>query len=385
VPTTVRSISALGATLVAVAGVSACGSSGVPSDSVASVNGTSITNDAFKHWLSVAAVSSAVGSASSKPSVPVPPHYTACIAHFKELNEKEIAASKTAKKAKPLTEPQLKRQCEIQYKNYVQEVLGFLISSQWVLSEAEKLGVKVSDEEVKKQFTKIKNSQFPSAAEFQKFLSTSGQTVSDLLLRVKLNLLSTKIQQKVSKKGAVTQAQVEKYYKENKARYGSPEKRNVQTILTKGEAEAKQAKKEIESGKSFAEVAKARSIDSTTKKNGGLVVGLTKGTQAPALDEAEFSAKPNVLTGPIKTPFGYTIFEVKSATPGTQQPLSQVQAAIKAQLAASGQQEALTKFVKEFKSRWKAKTECRSGYVVADCKEYKAPKTSTGAAATPEG
>jgi len=36
--------------------------------------------------------------------------------------------------------------------------------------------------------------------------------------------------------------------------------------------------------------------------------------------------------------------------------------------------------VKDFKKKWQAKTECRSGFVVADCKGYKAPKTSTGAA-----
>jgi foldase protein PrsA len=375
-----RSIAALGAVLFALTGLVACGG-GVPGGSVASVDGTGISESAFKHWLSVAAISSAVGS-GAKPAVPVPPDYATCIAHFKEVNAKELASS--GKKTKPLTEAQLKRQCELQYKNYLQEVLGFLISSQWVLAEANNLGIKVSDQEVKKQFEKIKSSQFPSSAEFQKFLTTSGQTISDLLLRVKLNLLSTKIQQKVSKKGTPTQAQVEKYYNENKSRFGAPEKRNVQQILTKTEAEANQAKKEIESGKSFASVAKAKSIDSTTKNNGGLITGLTKGTQAPALDEAMFSAKTNVLSGPVKGPFGYTIFEVKSTTPGSQQSLSQVQSSIKAQLAATQQQEALTKFVKEFKSKWKAKTECLSNYVVADCKEYKATKT-TGSTATPEG
>ena len=34
-----------------------------------------------------------------------------------------------------------------------------------------------------------------------------------------------------------------------------------------------------------------------------------------------------------------------------------------------------SKFVKDFKKKWKAKTDCRAGYVVADCKQYKAPKT----------
>ena len=111
-----------------------------------------------------------------------------------------------------------------------QEVLGFLISSEWVIGEAGKLGVKVSDAGVKKEFEKIKNEQFPKAAEFEKFLATSGQTVSDLLLRVKLNMLSSKIQQKIAKgKGAPSKAEIEKYYKENESRFGTPEKRNVRS------------------------------------------------------------------------------------------------------------------------------------------------------------
>jgi foldase protein PrsA len=254
-----------------------------------------------------------------------------------------------------------------------------------VLGEAKSLGVNLSDEAVHKQFVKIKSTQFPSAAEFQKFLAGSGQTVSDLLLRVKLNMLSQKIQQKIVKtKTNVSQAEVEKYYNENQNRFGTPERRNVNSILTKTEAAAAKAKQEIESGKSFATVAKAVSIDPTSKTTGGLITGLTKGSQAKAIDEAEFSAQVNHLSGPIKTPFGYYIYEVKSITPGQHQPLSKVQSSIKAQLATSHSQETLSKFVKQFKEKWKGKTECSSAYVVPDCKEYKAPKTGT-TEASPEG
>ncbi len=372
---TIRFAAALGAVFFAVGGLAACG--GLPGSAVVQVEGTPISKSAFEHWMGVAATSS-TGGATSKPTIPVPPNYTACIAHL------AATSPPPAKGQSAPTNAQLKSQCETQYKQLQQEVLGFLISSQWVIAEGKSLGVKVSDAEVKKQFEKIKSQQFTTPAAFEKFLSTSGQTVSDLLLRVKLNLLSAKIQQKIIKqRGTVTQAQIEKYYNENKARFGAAEKRNVATILTKDEAAAKNAKKEIESGKSFASVAQKVSIDPTSKKNGGLVVGLTKGTQSKALDEAMFSAQKNVLTGPIKTPFGYTVFEVKSITPGSQQSLAQVQPLIKQQLTATQQQEALSKFVKEFKKKWTAKTECRSEYVVADCKEFKAPKGAT--ATTPAG
>ena len=175
-------------------------------------------------------------------------------------------------------------------------------------------------------------------------------------------MLSSKIQKKIAAgKGSPSKAEIEKYYKENPSRFGTPEKRNVLVILTKGEAEAKKAKKEIESGKSFASVAKSNSIDPTSKAKGGLLTGVVKGQEEAALNTAIFSAPLNKLSGPVKTPFGYYIYEVKSSTPGNQQTLKQSEASIKQQLTATQQQTALSKFVKEFKKTWTAKTDCRSG------------------------
>jgi foldase protein PrsA len=374
VPRAIRIIPALGAVLFALVGFSACG--GIPGDAVVSVDGNSITKDTYNHWLGVAASSSA-STPGAKVTVPVPPKYTACIAAAK-------AAAKPAKGQTPPTEAALKSQCEQQYKSLQTEVLGFLISSNWVIGEAKSLGVKISDAEVKKQFEKIKSQQFPKAAEFEKFLKTSGQSVSDLLLRVKLNLLSQKIQQKIVKqKSKVTQADIAKYFKENPKRFSVAEKRNLLIILTKTEAAAKKAKQEVASGKSFESVAKRVSIDPTSKSNGGKLAGVVKGQEEKTLDTAVFAAKKNVLEGPVKTPFGYYIFEVQTITPGSQQTLKQAEPSIKSQLEATRQQTALSKFVKEFKKKWMSKTDCRAGYVVTDCKQYKAPKTtSTSAPAT---
>ncbi len=369
-----RLIPALGAVLFALVGLASCG--GIPGSAVVQVNGTPITDSAFKHWMGIASISGTTGT-TAKPAPPEPPHYTACIAHLKEI------APAPAKGQAPPTAESLKKQCEQQYKALQQEVLGFLISSQWVIGEANSLGVKLSDKEVKKQFETIKDEQFPKSAEFEKFLASSGQTVSDLLLRVKLNLLSTKIQAKILKeKSSITQAQISKYYNENKSHFGVSEKRNVLIILTKTEAAAKSAKKEVESGKSFASVAKSVSIDPTSKANGGLLTDVIKGQEEPALDTAIFSTAVNVLSGPVKTPFGYYVYEVKSIKPGSQESLAQAQSSIKTQLAATQQQSVLSKFVKEFKTKWKAKTECRSAYVVADCEQYKAPKTSSTSTST---
>jgi len=376
-----RRVAALGAVFFATVGLAACGSSGIPSDAVVQVGSEPITNATFSHWLGVAASSSAQSTGAKtapKPVVPDPPTFNACVAHL------QATAAKPAKGQPKPTAAQLKSQCEQQYTALKQQVLGFLISANWVIGEAKDQGIKVTDAEVEKKFKELKTQQFPKEADFQKFLTSTGQSVSDLLLRVKLNLLSQKIQQKVAKKGTPTTAQIEKYYKENKQRFGQPEKRDIELILTKTQAQAEEAKKEIESGKSFASVAKKHSIDPASKANGGKLPGVVKGQEQKALDAAIFSAKPNTLTGPVKTPFGYYIFEVTAVHPPSQQSLAQVKESIKQQLTAQQQQGALTKFVAEFKKKWEGRTECRTGYVVMDCKEYKAPKTpATPTGATP--
>jgi foldase protein PrsA len=376
----VRSIAAFGAVLISAGCLAACGG-GIPGDAVVQVNGKPISKTTYSHWLGVAAAAGAAslpGQKAAKPVIPQPPAYTACIAHLKETEPKPT------KGQQPKTEAQLKSQCAQQYKALQQQVLGFLISSDWVLGEADELGVHVTDKEVVKHFNQLKKQQFPKEAEFQKFLATTGESIPDLLLRVKLSMLSTKIQEKITKaKKTVSEAEVAKYYNEHKSQYGQPERRDLRVVLTKAEADAKKAKSEIESGKSFASVAKSKSIDPTSKNTGGELPGVVKGEEQKALSEAVFAAKQGALSGPVKTPFGYYVFEVKAIHAPTQQSLAQVKSTIKQQLVSQGQQGALSKFVKEFQKKWKEKTECRSGYVVQDCKESKTTKsTAAGAAGT---
>jgi foldase protein PrsA len=374
-----RYFAALGAVLFALIGLAACG--GIPGNAVVQVNGsTTISKDAFGHWMSVAASSGSTAT-GEKPVVPDPPNFTACIAHLQKT------APKPEKGQKAPTAAQLKTQCQQQYKSLQQEVLGFLISSSWVLGEGKSLGVKVSDKEVHKEFEKIRSAQFPKAADFEKFLASSGQSVSDLLLRVKLNLLSQKLQKKVvQSKGTITSTQIKKYYEENKSRFGTPEHRTVEVILTKTEAAAKSAKAEIESGKSFSSVAKKVSIDTASKAKGGQLGEVIKGQDEKELDAAMFAAQPNKLGGPVKTPFGYYVYEVLSVKAATQQSLTAVEKTIKQQLQAQNQQKSLADFVKAFKKKWKGRTDCRGGFVVTDCKQFKEPKTKsvkTGATPAP--
>ena len=353
---------ALAATAAIVAG---CG--GLPGNAVAEVDGTAIQKSDYEHWINVAAKSSGQGA---NAQVPVPPDYTACVA------QKRKTTPKPAKGQPKVTDDQLKSQCKQQYEQLRDQVLQLLISFQWLQGEAKEQGITVTDAEVKKSFETQKKQSFPKEAQYQKFLKDSGQSEADILLQVKADLLASKIRDKVVKgKDQVSDAQIQDFYNKNKARFAQPERRDLEVVLTKGKAKAQAALRELKSGKSFKQVAKKYSI-----AQGGKLPAQAKGTLEKQLDQAVFSAKKGKLVGPVKTQFGYYVFKVDKITPASQQSLEQAKATIKQTLQSQNQQKALEAFSKDYQARWKAKTDCRQGYVIQQCKQGpKATPTPTAA------
>jgi foldase protein PrsA len=358
-----RTTLALCAFFVPAAIAAGCGDEGIPGNAVAEVDGTPIERAEYDHWLTVAAKSSGAPNAV----VPKPPDFTECVAEAKKTQ------AKPAEGQPKLTDQQLKDQCKQQYEQLRDQVLGLLISFEWIEREAADKNVKVTDDEVNKSFEEQKKQTFPKAADYEKFLKDSGQTEEDVRMRVRLDLLSNKIRDQVIKgKDQVSDQQITDYYDKNKERFAQPERRDLSIVLTKKEAQAKAAKQALQDGESFKSVAKEYSIDDASKAQGGKLPAVAKGQQEKAFDDAIFKAKKGKIEGPVKTQFGWYVFKVDKVTKASQQTLEQAKATIKQVLASQNQQKALDVFVKDFRKRWKEKTDCRAGYVTQDCKN--APK-----------
>jgi foldase protein PrsA len=308
--------------------------------------------------------------------IPQPPDFKACIAN------KRKTLPKPAKGQPNVTDAQLKTQCKQEYEALRDQVLQLLISFQWIEGEAKDLGIKVSDKDVQKQFDTQKKASFPKDEDFQKFLKDSGQSLQDIMLRVRLDVLSNKIREKVTKgKDKVSDAEITKYYNANKERFAQPERRDLLVVLTKDKAKADQARAAIAGGQSWKAVSKKFSIDQASKAQGGKLAAVAKGQQEKALDDAVFTAKRNELSGPVKTQFGYYVFKVTKVTPASQQSLDEAKTTIKQLLASQAQQKSLDTFVKDFRKKWKDKTECREGYTTQDCKNAPKPKPTPTPAA----
>ncbi len=349
--------------------LAACGDA-VPGNSVAGVDGDGITRTEFTRWLGIAA-STSQPQGSAKVAY-VPPQYTACVANKKK------SAPKPAKGQPQQTDAQFKTQCKQEYEGLRDQVMQFLILEKWVTGEAADQGVKVSAKEADKQFAEAKKQSFPKESDFQDFLKQSGMTLADAKFQVRFNTIYTKLREKAVKTAPkVTDKAVAEFYTKNKQRFATPATRDLRVVLTKDQAKAAAAKKALEAGQSWAAVAKKFSIDQASKGQGGSLLGIAKGTQEKSFDNAIFAAKKGELTGPVKTQFGYYVFQVQKVTAAKQQSLKEASPAIKQQLDAQNKQKADDDFNTSLRKKWKARTNCADAFVMSQCKNAPAPKTNT--------
>jgi foldase protein PrsA len=338
---------------------------GVPDDAVASVDGNAIPITEFNKTLKI-------NAAQSGGVAPDPPDYTKCIAGKKKTTPK-------------LSESALKKQCEKEWTTSKDTIMTSLIQQKWFQLEAEDRGLNISDAEVKARFAQLKQQSFPKDADYQKFLKQYNQTEADLLKLVRASMVQEKVQQEVTTAPTPSTGQVKQEYEKNKKKYATPASRDINLVFAADKGKADDAKAALASGDSWAAVAKKYSEDSVSKENGGKFPGVTKGQFPKALDTAVFSSDKGKIVGPIKTQYGYYLFEVTKNTPGAQQSFAKASAQIKSSMQQEAQQKAQTTFQTEFTDKWRKKTNCADDFKVpAVCGNTEKPKTSptaeTGAA-----
>lgn len=353
---------------MAAAVLAACGSSGnsVPGNAVASVDGTPITKADYDKWAAISARGSAQGGAVV---VPDPPTYTNCIATLRKQ-------TRPVRGQPAPTDVTLRAQCRQLNDQLVQQTMGTLIQQVWIEKEAKNEGVSVSDADVQRQLALTKRQSFPTEAAYQRFLKQSGMTQADVLDRIRVQAIAQALTRKIQNSAApVTDAQVQAYYNRNRAQFAVPERRDVDLILTRTQAQANAAKAAVQGGMSWAAAAKKYSTDAASKAAGGVLRGVSQGQQDRAFDQAAFTAKKGVVVGPVKGQFGYYVVRVVAITPPQQTSLAAARAQIRALLQQQAQQTKMASFIRDFQNRWRGKTNCRTGYVVQLCSN--APKVNT--------
>ena len=178
-----------------------------------------------------------------------------------------------------VTDAQLATACKQDYARLRDQVMQLLISFKWIDGEAAAQNITVTDAEVAQSFQEQKQQSFPKDADYKKFLKQSGQTQEDILQRVRLDLLSNKLRDKViAGKDQISDQAIAQFYADHESRFAVPEKRALRIVLTKHEVDAKRARSALERGTSWKTVARRYSIDAESKRDGGKLPAQAKGT-----------------------------------------------------------------------------------------------------------
>jgi parvulin-like peptidyl-prolyl isomerase len=286
-------------------------------------------------------------------------------ADFKRALLQQAAQAKLKKPPQPGDE---------KYDELKEAALGELLDTIWIQGEAEELGISVTPKQIATELAQIKKTNFKTPAEYKKFLVTSHFTKADVLARVKLQLLSTQIQEQISKEAPPpSSSEIADYYNASKdAQYTTPESRDVRVVVNKDKAKTEAAKAALEkddSPASWEKVATKYSEDPTTKSKGGLQPALTEELLASQeeLKSAIFGNPGNVVVGPVTVQGKYFVVEVVKLNPAKVKTLAEVSTEIKTQLTQTLAQEVFSEFVSEYQSKWSSRTFCASGFEIERC------------------
>jgi peptidyl-prolyl cis-trans isomerase C len=162
-------------------------------------------------------------------------------------------------------------------------------------------------------------------------------------------LIEELIRRKVMAQARVSDQEAQKMYEDNKPLF-STETVATSHIMVKTEAEAKAILKELQEGKDFVELAKAKSQDTGSAEKGGDLGTLRRGQTVPEFEETAFRLQDGELSAVIKTEYGYHI--LKGGPHSTVvQPFDEVKDRIRQMLLQEKQRETFMALLTDLEKR----------------------------------
>lgn len=155
----------------------------------------------------------------------------------------------------------------------------------------------------------------------------SPERVSIEYLALGLNDLAKDIQ--------VGDEELQKLYEEQKAGYGTPERRKISHILItldgtdeaadrRAQDKANAVRERLVQGEDFAKLAQELSSDTVSGKKGGDLGYLESGAQEETFTKAAEALKAGEVSAPVKTSFGYHLIKLTEWVPARIRPFDEV-------------------------------------------------------------
>ena len=262
-------------------------------------------------------------------------------------------------------------------------VVNELIVKALLEEEIAKRGIEVTNKDVDEAIKEIID-KLGSKEQLDTLLKQNNITVSQFKKDLKEEVKMKKLAKELGSTN-VSDAEAEKFYRENKAKFTSPDRVRASHILisvnpeeiteivksdaknknlddsaikakVNEEIQAKEAKvnqllAEVKKDPSqFAKLAKENSDDTTTAVKGGDLGFFNDKEMVPEFSKAAFSTKPNTIYDkPVRTQYGYHIIMVTDRAAAGTTPYEKVKNDIKGYLENQKQVEAIDKLTESLK------------------------------------
>ena len=160
------------------------------------------------------------------------------------------------------------------------------------------------------------------------------------------------LKKKIEEQANISDADLRKFYDENKDKFNTSEQVRASHILVKSEAEARDILAQIKKGGNFEELAKKYSIDSA-KSRGGDLGWFGKGSMIPDFEKVVFGMKVGDISEIVKTQYGYHIIKLTGKRPAGMRSFDEAKELIKQKLLPEKQQQIFAKLKEELKKNAK--------------------------------
>jgi peptidyl-prolyl cis-trans isomerase C len=245
------------------------------------------------------------------------------------------------------------------------QLLNDLIDRQLLLGAASK--EEVSNQDVEEEIKKFK-SQFPDEAIFDAQMKQAGMTPEKLQNDVREELKIRRWMESQIKAPEVSEADAKSFYETNLKEFEQPETVKASHILfmvdgdapadvvKQKEEAAKKAAARAKAGEDFTTLAKELSEEPGAKESGGDLGFFSKDRMVPEFANAAFAQKPNDISEPVKTQFGWHVIKVTDKKAAGTLPFGEVDDQITSYLKNMRQREAIQKVMKDLKDSAKVQT-----------------------------
>ncbi len=231
---------------------------------------------------------------------------------------------------------------------------GIAVSKSDVEQEYRRQNTKVKFEYAVLSSDEIKKKIQPTDAELKAYYQKNKQLYTNSIPeKRKVRYILVDVARLASQQ-PVSDADLQRYYREHQDEYRVPEQVNVRHILIKtpppgpdgkvdqkgvdaARKKAEDVLKQVKSGGNFAELAKKYSEDPGSAKEGGSLGWIQRGRTVPEFEKAAFSTPKGETTALVQSSFGFHIIHVDDKQEAHLKSLAEVKAQIEPQL---GQQKA---------------------------------------------